>query len=306
VGLGRLPEALIRELSVHHRYEVVATIGHFGERLEFVARHLDLRTQVVVRVHPFDQLHPNVEPDSDAANTAVVDRCLEKLRRLSGLRHPATIKIHDVFLLEQSLCVVTEYLEGAVPLDEYLHHRGGGEAGGIVRIFQRIVSGLAHAHALGIVHGELRPRFILVKPDGSAKLAGFDYLNLGLLGTLRYVAPEQLEHGVVNARTDIFLLGIVLYEAFTGRLPFPQSPRDFIQAFASKRDKLAFPKNATVPKSIRVICEKCLSFAPRDRYGDAGELLDDLRLLGQNSGWRRVLPELLRRFLRTGKPGPLH
>ena len=237
---------------------------------------------------------------SDAiGSSAARERFQREAELVSSLNHPHILTVHDVGEFDSHRYLVSELVDGGT-LHDWLEAQKPSWRQ-IAGLLAGVADGLAAAHAAGILHRDLKPANILVTKGGHAKLADFgiakailpagedtptvmvDYTRPGvIMGTIAYMSPEQAAGKPVDQRSDVFSFGIVLYEALSGRRPFPgTSDLEVLQAIIHRPSD---PLPPTLPTALRTIVEKALENDPADRYQSMQELAIDLRrLLRQKS-----------------------
>lgn len=197
------------------RYVLTGRLGEGGMGEVYAARDLDLGRLVAVKLLP-----------AGTPGTSSPDRFVHEAKAASSLNHPNIVTIHEVIHSASTLAIVMELVDGAalrslcgtpLPVDRLLH------------LGKQIASALSAAHAMGIVHCDIKPENLMVRPDGVAKVMDFGLardlsishsIGSSAAGTLRYMSPEQSQGQVPSCASDIFSLGIVLYELSTGKHPF--------------------------------------------------------------------------------------
>jgi serine/threonine protein kinase len=207
------------ETLAEGRYRVVDVLGRGGMASVYLARDAELERPVAVKVlaeHLADQ--PEFR-----------DRFLREARLAAGLSHPNVVQVFDVGEEDGTPFIVMECVEGSTVADE-LKERGRLEPEEVVDLALQICGGLEHAHATGLVHRDIKPQNLLLRPDGTVKIADFGIARAAettrltqigsVLGTAAYLAPEQALGEEVTASADIYSLGSVLYELLTGRTPY--------------------------------------------------------------------------------------
>jgi len=224
-----------------------------------------------------------------------VERFRDEARTASALNHPNICTIYEVGEQEGELFIAMEYVEGR-PLSEFL--RDGGMAVETVLRYGRQISGaLEHAHERGIVHRDLKPANVVVTPNGNAKILDFGLAkrsdseqlqrkttqgvatetSVGLTGTLPYMSPEQLEGGETGPRTDIWSLGVMLYEMASGTRPFRGENLYRLCTAIIQEPMPPLPEN--VPAGLAAVIKRCLQKEPARRYQRASELRAALEAL---------------------------
>jgi hypothetical protein len=259
-------------------------------------------------------------------------RFLVEARAAAAVTHPAIAQIYDIDEVDGTTFIAMEFVDGRTV--GRLIIEGELDLQGSVEIGLQVAEGLAKAHEANIVHRDIKSDNIMVTRDGHAKLLDFGLAKLldsgqestpgpasvsrtltleqahtiagAVLGTLHYMSPEQARGRAADQRSDIFSLGVVLYEMVSGELPFKgDSPLDTMHAIAFEEAKPVTVLRRNLPPQIHLIISRCLRKRPEDRYPDARELAADLKRLKQDleTGTRLSLPpqEKLRAWLESAK-----
>ena len=268
-------------------YEVLGPLGAGGMGEVYRARDKRLGRQVAVKILP----------DAVSQDSRRVALFETEARSLAALSHPNVLAIHDVGRVDGRLYAVTELLDG-----ETLRSRMAEEAVSwrkAAEVAAAIADGLASAHAAGIVHRDLKPENVFLTTDGRLKILDFGLathaepvlddavtltspsggtLSGEVVGTLSYMAPEQLRGRRVDGRTDIFALGCVLYEMLAGKRPFTgATPADTLAAILHHDPEPFAPGAPGIPAGLQTIVFRCLEKRPEDRYDTAHDLAIALR-----------------------------
>jgi serine/threonine protein kinase/tetratricopeptide (TPR) repeat protein len=245
-----------------------------------------------------------------------VERFREEARTASSLNHPNICTIYEVGEQEGELFIAMEYVEGR-PLSEFL--RDGGMAVETLLRYGRQISGaLEHAHERGIVHRDLKPANVVVTPKGTAKILDFGLAKradpeqlqkttqgvatettVGLTGTLPYMSPEQLQGGETGPQSDMWSLGVMLYEMATGTRPFRGENLYRLCTAIIQEPMPLLPEN--VPVGLAAVIKRCLQKEPERRYQRASELRAALETL-EISGSGPSVPVRPEKAETTGKP----
>ena len=223
-----------------------------------------------------------------------VERFRDEARTASSLNHPNICTIYEVGEQEGELFIAMEYVEGR-PLSEFLRD-GGMATETVLRYGRQICSALEHAHGRGIVHRDLKPANVVVSPSGSAKILDFglakrsdpDQLqkttqgvvtetSVGLTGTLPYMSPEQLQGGETGPQSDIWSLGVMLYEMVSGARPFRGENLYRLCTAIIQEPMPALP--GSVPAGLAAVIKHCLEKEESRRYQRASELRAALEAL---------------------------
>jgi serine/threonine protein kinase len=225
-------------------------------------------------------------PRASSADAESAERLSREIRIHARLTHPNVVGFHDAFELDGQLVMTTDYVDGAslAELSKDGPLPPGEAAGAIVQV----LDGLEEAHALGIVHRGITAEHVIVAPDGTVKLGGFDLAkpasdtNLtkvgAVMGDPRYVSPEQvLGRPAPDSRADLYSVGIVLYRALTGSMPFDgESEIDVLTAHVHSEPRPPSALNPMVPAELDRIVLKALRKKPEERYASAAEFRVEL------------------------------
>ena len=271
-------------------YEVEELLGKGGMGVVYKARDTRLGRAVALKLLPPDLTR-------DEGRKA---RFFQEARAASAVNHPAIAQIYDVDEGPDGLFIAMELVEGKTV--KALIQGRELDVLGALEIAAQVASGLQKAHEAGIVHRDIKPENLVVTPDGHAKILDFGLAKLleapkqappdgishmetlaktqagFVLGTLRYMSPEQARGQAVDHRSDIFSLGIVLYEMVTGQLPFSgASALDTLHAIAFEETRPMTALRPNLPPSLQRVVTRCLRKRAPDRYPDAKELVSDLK-----------------------------
>jgi serine/threonine protein kinase len=256
------------------RYQILEVIGTGANSR--VARAHDPMIGRVVAIKLFA---------SNLAHGDARQRFLQEARVVGQLSHPAIITLHDMGIEESSSTpyLVMEFLQGQ-PLDRVLE-KGSIPFPRACAWAAQIASALSAAHRKGIIHGDVKPANVLITDDGRVKLMDFGMARLSshdsgdspLLGTPAYWCPEQILGRPQDARSDLFSLGVVLYEMVTGNRPFDAaSLQDICGRVLSSTPLPPSHTNPSLPKAFDEIIASCLAKDPAARFASADQLADEL------------------------------
>ena len=258
-----------------NRYELIELIGRGGMANVYKAKCHRLNRMVAVKILKSDL----------ADNAEFRRRFRDESRAVAQLSHANIVSVYDVSRSDDMEYIVMELIDG-ITLKQYMERRGQMDWREALHFVTQIMRALSHAHSRGIIHRDIKPQNIMVLRDGSVKVADFGIACLAdaaqtltqeALGSVHYISPEQARGDRIDARSDIYSSGVVLYEMLTGRLPFegdsavsvaiqhlssvPLSPRDI---------------NENVPEALELICMKAMNPNPDRRYASAEAMLEDL------------------------------
>jgi len=255
-------------------YEVIATLGKGGMGQVYLALDTRLGRKVALKLLPFSQTR---DPNH-------VQRLEQEARTASALNHPNIVTIHEIGEADSIHFMATEYVEG-----ETLRERMANaelSVREIVALAVQIASALRAAHRAGIVHRDIKPENIMLRSDavvkvldfGLAKLTGAAEVESGLImGTTPYMSPEQARGETVDARTDVWRLGIVLYEMIKGTVPFTgETHRQTVTSIL--QDELP-TLDSEVPDELQQLVAKALTKDRSERYDDASSMENELKSL---------------------------
>jgi len=264
------------------RYQLERLIAAGGMASIYVGIDTRLDRQVAVKI-----MHPHLANDEEFVN-----RFIREAKAAAALSHPNIVAIQDQGWNEggsPAVFIVMEYIDGFT-LRELLHEGGPLSSEDLLRYMIPIVSALAEAHKRGIVHRDIKPENILISKDGRIKLADFGLARgeqLGatmtvessvVLGSVSYLSPEQVQRGISDARSDIYSVGVVLFELLTGRKPYEgESPIQI--AYKHVNERIPAPSTITsgIAPALDALVLKATSPNPDQRQRDAGVLLSEMR-----------------------------
>ena len=266
---------------IDNRYELVTLIASGGMASIYKATDRRLDRFVAVKI-----MHSHLANDEEFVN-----RFIREAKAIAALSHPNIVSIQDQGWNEggtPAVFIVMEYIDGFT-LRDLLIERGPLNPDELLRYMIPVVSALAQAHNLGINHRDLKPENILISHDGRIKIADFGLARgelLGntmtvessvVLGSVSYLSPEQVERGVSDARSDIYSLGVVLFELLTGRKPYGGDTPIQI-AFKHVNERVPAPSTirSEIPASLDAVILKATSPNPDQRQRNGAELLEEL------------------------------
>jgi serine/threonine protein kinase/formylglycine-generating enzyme required for sulfatase activity len=255
---------------------VQGVLGRGGFGTVYLAHDHELKRPVAIKVPVAGRL---------GSENAILS-LLKEAQIAAGLRHPWIVTIHDVGRLANGECYfVMEYVQGQT-LGEFLRRRPSDAQ--VTDLMLALAEALHHAHERGLVHRDLKPSNILIDATGHPRITDFglaveartQHLLAGeVAGTPGYMAPEQVrgETHRLDARTDLWSLGVILYEMLTGKRPFSGRGQELYDAILHRDPEPPRRVNSAVPRELERICLKCLAKRMSDRYPTAAALAEDLR-----------------------------
>ena len=258
------------------KYPILRLIARGGMAEVYLAQHPDLDRPVAIKV-----IHPQL---SDAG---FKERFHHEAKLIASLRHPNIVQVFDLDVFNDQPFMVMEYLEGGTLKERFNPIRARGESmplDEIAHLLERIASALDYAHGKGIVHRDIKPTNILFTAQGEPVISDFGVAKIlsqaasvgapeHLVGTPAYMSPEQVEGKAVDARSDIYALGAVLYELAAGRPPFQSdSPQELLNQQIHVMPPPPREFNPRLPERMEAIILKALAKNPADRFASAGEL----------------------------------
>jgi TolB-like protein/Tfp pilus assembly protein PilF len=285
------PEALIGQHLGCYRVEAVAGVGGMG--VVYLACDERLGRKVALKLLP----------QSMVANEAALRRLEREARTASALNHPNIVTVHEIGEVNSTHYVATEFIEGTTLRERTT--KGPIPPNEALDIAAQVASALCVAHRAGIVHRDIKPENIMLRPDGYVKVLDFGIAKLTqqetlgttpfvgtqlatqqsmFLGTTRYMSPEQAMAQQVDARSDIWSLGVVLYEMLAGRAPFEGETATDVIAAISESDPQPLKQRAPIiPRALQSVVDRSLQKDPAERYQTAEEMLSDLRAIKEKT-----------------------
>jgi eukaryotic-like serine/threonine-protein kinase len=266
------------------RYRVVRKLGTGGMANVYLAEDQELGRRVAIKL--LDERH--------AQDEQFVERFRREAEAAAGLSHPNVVSIYDRGETEGTYYIAMEYLEGKT-LKELLVSRGPTPVRVAIDYTRQILSALDFAHRAGIVHRDIKPHNVVVAPDGRLKVTDFGIARSGssqmteagsIIGTAQYLSPEQAQGKPVHPSSDLYSVGVVLYEMLTGTVPFSgdtalEIAMKHLNAVPAPPSTKRPPGIGEVPHELDLVVLRALAKDPGDRYQTAREMDADLARVAQ-------------------------
>jgi serine/threonine-protein kinase len=235
-----------------------------------------------------------------SAGPEFVERFLNEARIQAGLQHNNIATLYDFLEYDGQPCIIMEYIEGQT-LTDCIRSWGCLPLSEALRYFHSIVEAIDYVHSRGIVHRDIKSTNVKITPSGQVKLLDFGIAKSGaspaltvtgsFIGTLQYLSPEQIQGGLADARSDIWALGVLLYEMTTSRLPFEATTLGGLcQQITTANFVPPCVINQSLPRDIDNIVSRCLRQNPAERYQSAHELLQDVNRAAAGLSSQATLP----------------
>ncbi len=275
-------------------YRVLELLGRGGMGEVYLAQDIHLERKVALKILPTKCTHDETR----------LLRFIQEAKAASGLNHPNILTIYEIGTADEVHFIATEFIDGPTLRQRLTRNRLKLEEA--LDIASQIASALAAAHDSGIVHRDIKPANIMLRRDGFVKVLDFGLAKLieknpsygdedvsskatlsltdlgTVIGTIHYMSPEQARGLKVDARTDIFSLGVVLYEMTAGRMPFEGGTKSDILVSLLEKEPPPLARYAPeLPETLEWIVSKCLAKDRQQRYSSSRDLLQDLKRLRQ-------------------------
>ena len=207
-------------------------------------------------------------------------------KAIAMLSHPNIVKVYDVSFGDMIQYIVMEYIDG-ITLKEYIDRQGIIEWKDVIHLTTQVLKALQHAHESGIVHRDIKPQNIMLLQDGTIKVTDFGIARFSdkatrtmtdqAIGSVHYISPEQARGDQTDGKTDIYSVGVMLYEMLTGRLPFDGDTAVSVALMQlQQQPKRPREVNPAIPIGLEQITMKAMQKKPGDRYASAAEMLNDI------------------------------
>ena len=262
--------------DLNSRYHIVRQLGEGGMGEVYLAQDRELQRDVALKVIRIDL----------AQHPQILERFRREIQLSSKVTHKHVLRVYDLGEAGSVKFLTMEYIDGR-DLASVLRKEGALPIPRAVSIFRQICEGLAAAHEEGVIHRDLKPQNIMIDRSGRVAITDFGLAKSfeqatlteagKIIGTPHYMSPEQVKGQTVDLRTDVYSLGIILFEMLTGRLPFTgSSPFEIMMQRINKPSPIATDHNPQIPPYLLKILQRCLERDPDLRYQSAADIIRDL------------------------------
>jgi serine/threonine protein kinase/tetratricopeptide (TPR) repeat protein len=258
------------------RYQVIEELGKGGMGRVYKVFDTEIQEKVALKL-----LNPEI-----AGDEKTIERFRNELKTARKISHKNVCRMYHLSKFEDAQYITMEYVSGE-DLKSMIHMMGSLSGGQAITIAKQICEGLGEAHRLGVIHRDLKPQNIMIDRDGNARIMDFGIArslkargitDAGvIIGTPEYMSPEQVDGRETDQRSDIYSLGVILFEMLTGRLPF-EGETPFSVAFKHKSEAAPDPRkiNSQIPEELSRVVLRCLEKDKDKRYQRAEEVLSEL------------------------------
>ncbi|WP_459128727.1 protein kinase domain-containing protein [Guggenheimella bovis] len=260
---------------LHDRYEIINEIGTGGMATVYLAYCRVLKRKVAIKVL-------NTFEENGRENLLIYEA-----KAIARVNHPNIVQVYDIFEDDEKTYIVMEYVSG-ITLKELLRQQAPLPEEDLIEYSQKLAQALAHAHQNGVIHRDIKPENIIIDRNHEPKITDFGIAHVSnentiirsdqVFGSLRYASPEQLKGNVIDERSDIYSLGVVMYEMATASMPFPdESP--VTAAFRKLKEPLpnVLTLNPHLSERVSRVILRATAIDPQERYRSMGEIYNDLK-----------------------------
>jgi serine/threonine protein kinase/tetratricopeptide (TPR) repeat protein len=258
------------------RYQIIEELGKGGMGKVYKANDTDIKEKVAIKL-----IKPEISTDKKT-----IERFQNELKFARKIRHKNVCQMYDLNKEEGNYYITMEFVDGE-DLKSFIRRSGQLTVGKTIAIAKQICAGLTEAHSLGVIHRDLKPSNIMIDKDGNARIMDFGIARSlkgkgitgagMIIGTPEYMSPEQVDGKETDQRSDIYSLGVILYEMLTGRLPF-EGDTPLSIAVQQRSDPPKNPRvyNVQIPDDLAQTILKCMGKEKSERYQKAEDLFDAL------------------------------
>ena len=265
------------------RYRIVRKLGSGGMADVYLAEDEDLGRRIAIKI--LNDRHANDE--------SFVERFRREAKNAAGLSHPNIVSIYDRGEAEGTYYIAMEYLDGR-SLKELVVARGPLPISDAIDATRQVLAALRFAHRKGVVHRDIKPHNVMADADGRLKVTDFGIARAGvsqmteagsIIGTAQYLSPEQARGAPVDQRSDLYSVGVVLYEMLTGTTPFSgESPVEIAMKHLSDPPRPPSVERPDIPPDLDMIVLRALAKNPDDRFQTAEEMDGELERVSRGAG----------------------
>ena len=265
---------------IGNRYEIVEKVGTGGMADVYRAKDHRLNRFIALKVLKTEY----------SEDTKFVSKFRQEAQAVAAITHPNIVSVYDVGEEEGMHYIVMEFVDG-ITLKRYIEQKGKLKVKEAVGIALQIAAGLDAAHAHNIIHRDIKPQNILISRDGTAKVSDFgiakaassNTITANAMGSVHYISPEQARGGFSDEKSDIYSLGVTLYEMLSGTLPFTGESAVAVALAHIQEDATPLAAiDATIPKGLSNIVAKCMQKKTELRYSSAADLIADMKMFLQD------------------------
>ena len=265
---------------IGNRYEILEKVGTGGMADVYRAKDHRLNRFIALKVLKTEY----------SEDTKFVSKFRQEAQAVAAITHPNIVSVYDVGEEEGMHYIVMEFVDG-ITLKRYIEQKGKLKVKEAVGIALQIAAGLDAAHAHNIIHRDIKPQNILISRDGTAKVSDFgiakaassNTITANAMGSVHYISPEQARGGFSDEKSDIYSLGVTLYEMLSGTLPFTGESAVAVALAHIQEDATPLAAiDATIPKGLSNIVGKCMQKKTELRYASAADLIADMKMFLQD------------------------
>lgn len=266
------------------RYEISEIIGDGGMAVVYKAWDTQDEMPVAIKVLREEYID----------NDEFIRRFKDESKAIAVLSHPNIVKVYDVSFGDRMQYIVMEYIDG-ITLKDYIERCGSIDVKDTIHFIIQILRALQHAHDKGIIHRDIKPQNIMLLEDGTIKVTDFGIARFSknntksmtmtnkAIGSVHYVSPEQARGETTDAKSDLYSLGVMMYEMLTGKLPFDADNAVSVAIMQLQSDPEPPRKiNPDIPVGLEEIIIKTMQKDPKKRYRSASEMLSDIQKFRKN------------------------
>ncbi len=265
---------------IGNRYEILEKVGTGGMADVYRAKDHRLNRFVALKVLKTEY----------SEDTKFVSKFRQEAQAVAAITHPNIVSVYDVGEEEGMHYIVMEFVDG-ITLKRYIDQKGKLKVKEAVGIALQIAAGLDAAHSNNIIHRDIKPQNILISREGTAKVSDFgiakaassNTITANAMGSVHYISPEQARGGFSDEKSDIYSLGVTLYEMLSGTMPFTGESAVAVALAHIQEDAAPLAAiDATIPKGLSNIVSKCMQKKTEMRYASAADLIADLKMFLQD------------------------